>query len=274
MVAHCPELLFSQFRRSEPSLVFKSTFRVASSISTIRAIITSSFGIQSHRYHFSVLAFRAIITVAFSVSVIRAITISSLMFRAIIAFQFWRSEPSLLFSFGAQSLHYFQFSIQSLHHFSVWRSEPSSLFSFGVQSHHHFSVLAFRAITIFSLAFRAIIAFQFWRSKPSPLFSFGVQSHHYHFQFDVHSHIHQYQHSEPSSLLSLMFRVTLPVLAFRAIITSVWRLQPSSLFSFGVQSHHYFQFGVQSHHRFSVSVIRAITTSPFGIQSHRYHSSV
>ncbi|RVW90361.1 hypothetical protein CK203_045715 [Vitis vinifera] len=202
------------------------TFRVASSVSTFRVVITSQFDVHGHRHYFLVSAFRAIIEPS---------SLFSLAFKAIIAFsfgvqshhyfQFWRSEPSSLFSFGVQSHHYFQFGVQSHHHyFQFWRSEPSSLFSFGVQSHHYFQFwrsepsslfsfgvqsitifsLAFRAIiTIFSVAFRAIIASQFWRSKPS-LFS---------------------------------------VLAFRAIITIFsWRSEPSSLF---------FQCGIQSHHRFS-----------------------
>ena len=117
-------------------------------------------------------------------------------------FQFWRSEPSLSHSrfrrskpsplpsltfmvafpisafraiiitsqFGVQSHHRSQFrrSEPSSSLLSFWRSESSSLLSFGIQSHHCFSVLAFRAITIFSLAFRAVITSQF-----------GVQSHHH-----------------------------------------------------------------------------------------------
>ena len=141
-----PELLFSRFdvqshhhhflvltfraitvfsvRRSEPSLIFRSTFRVASSISTFRVVIASQFDVQSHHHHFLVSAFRAI--TVFSVR---------------------RSEPSSLFSFGVQSHHHFQFGVQSHRRFSVlafgaivtifssafraivafqfWRSEPS-----------------------------------------------------------------------------------------------------------------------------------------------------
>ncbi|WKA02256.1 hypothetical protein VitviT2T_020468 [Vitis vinifera] len=93
---------------------------------------------------------------------------------------------------------------------STW-TEPSSLLSlafsaiivlsFGIQSHHRFSVSAFRAITIFSLAFRAFITSQFWRLEPSSPLSFGIHSHHY-FQFGVQS-LHHFS-----------------VLAFGAIIAS------------------------------------------------------
>ena len=51
----------SQFRRSEPSSVLRSTFRVTSSVSAFRVVITSQFDVQSHHHHFSVSAFRAII---------------------------------------------------------------------------------------------------------------------------------------------------------------------------------------------------------------------
>ncbi|RVW45299.1 Pol polyprotein [Vitis vinifera] len=252
-------------RRSEPSSVFRSTFRVASSILTFRVVIASQFDVQ-------ILAFRAI-------------TIFSLAFKAIVAFRFWRSEPSSLFS--------------------VRRSEPSSLFSFGVQSHHHFlfSVQSHRRFSV--LAFRAIVAFQFWRSEPSlflvwrsepsSLFSFGVRSHHYsqyrshhhhYFQFGVQSHHHYFQFGVQSHrrFSVLAFRaIAIFSLAFRAIIAfqfwrsepslfSVWRSEPSSLFSFGVRSHHYSQYR-SHHHHFSVlafgaissfhSAFRAITTSQF-----------
>ena len=102
-------IIVSQFRRSEP-LLLRLTFRVV-----------FSFGVQSHY----------IVR-----SDVRSHVLLRLAFRAIIAFQFWRSEPLSLLSFGVQSHHYFQFGIQSLYRFSVWRSEPSALFSFGVQSHH------------------------------------------------------------------------------------------------------------------------------------------
>ncbi|RVW98085.1 hypothetical protein CK203_029077 [Vitis vinifera] len=238
-----------QFRRSEPSSVFRSTFKVASSVSTFRVVITSQFDVHGHRHYFFQF-WRSEPSSLFSLAFRAIIEPSSLFSFGVQShhyFQFWRSEPSSLLSFGVQSHHYFQF----------WRSEPSSLFpvlafraitifSFGVQSHHSFSVLAFRAITIFSfgvqshhsfsvLAFRAIIAFQFWRSEPS-LYSV------------------------------LAFRaITIFGLAFRAIIT---------IFSFGVQSHHsfsvlafraitIFSFGVQSHHGFSVLAFRAIIAFQF-----------
>ncbi|WJZ87834.1 hypothetical protein VitviT2T_007184 [Vitis vinifera] len=257
-----PSLSHSRFRRSKPSPLPSLTFMVAFPVLAFRAIITYSFDIQSHHYHFSVSVFRAIL-IASSISAFRAIitsqfgvqshhrsqfwhskpsSFSILAFRAIIASQFWRSEPSL---------------------FSVWGSEPSSLISFGVQSHHRFSVLAFRAvITIFSLVFRAVITSQFWRSEPSlfsvwgsepsSLISFGVQSHH---RFSV-----------------LAFRAVITIfsLVFRAVITSqfwrsepslfsVWCSKPSSLLSLAFRAIIVLSFGVQSHHRFSVLAFRAIT---------------
>ncbi|RVW57543.1 hypothetical protein CK203_093098 [Vitis vinifera] len=163
---------YFQFWRSEPSL-FSAHRAITVILLRLPELLPSSslfnFGVQSH-HRFSVLAFKAIIT---SQSAFRAIDISSLgvwshhhhSSIAIIAFQFWRSEPSLFLFLAFRAIIAFQF----------WRSKPpSSIFSFGVQSHHRFSVLAFRAIiepsSLFSLAFRAIIAFQFWRSEPS-LFS-------------------------------------------------------------------------------------------------------
>ena len=125
-------IIVSQFQRSEPLLLLSLTFRVAFLVLAFRAITASSFGVPSH--HFSVWHSEPS---SFSV----------LVFRAIIAFQFWRSEPSL---------------------FSVWRSEPSSLLIFGVQSHHRFSVLAFIAIIAFQFWLSgAFIAFRFRRSEPS-----------------------------------------------------------------------------------------------------------
>ena len=131
-------------RRSEPSSIFRSTFRdqhseatfrailITFSVSAFRAFVTPQFdvqsrilgfGFQSHHYRFSVSAFRAIITPQFDLqSRIPGFGVKShhcifrSAFRAITAF-----------SFGVPS-----------HHFSVWRSESSS-----------FSVLAFRAIIAF-----------------------------------------------------------------------------------------------------------------------------
>ncbi|KAL6348296.1 hypothetical protein AAG906_005593 [Vitis piasezkii] len=41
-------------RHSEPSSVFRSTFRVTSPVSAFRVVITSQFGVQSHHHHFLV----------------------------------------------------------------------------------------------------------------------------------------------------------------------------------------------------------------------------
>ena len=103
--------------------------------------LRSQFGIQSHHTLLSIWAFRAI-TPSFSLGFQSCRF--SLAFRATVSGRHLELSHCLL---------------------SIWRSEPS--FSFGVQSHYRFSVLTFRAITIFSLAFRVVITFQF-----------GVQSHH------------------------------------------------------------------------------------------------
>ena len=117
--------LFS-VRLLEPSLVFRSTFRVASSVSAFRAIITFrfrrsepsscfQFGVQSH-HHFLVSAFRAI--TALSVR---------------------HSEPSSLFSFGVQSHHrVFSSAFRAIIGFQI--DIQSRILDFDVQSRYHFSV--------------------------------------------------------------------------------------------------------------------------------------
>ncbi|RVW60286.1 hypothetical protein CK203_084072 [Vitis vinifera] len=276
--------LHHRFRRSEPSSLF-------------------SFGVQSHHRVFS-SAFRAIIGFSdrhseshprFRRS--KSLSLLSLTFRVIII----TSQFDIQKSLSLLSLTFRVIIITS----QLRRSEPSSLFSFGVQSHH----------CVFSSAFRAIIGFQidiqsrilgFRRSEPSSLFSFGVQSHHrvfssafraiISFQIDIQSRIPRFRRSESLSLLSLTFRVII-------ITSQLRRSEPSSLFSFGVQSHHRVfssafraiiepssvfrstfrvassvsafkvvitsQFYVQSHHHhFSVLAFRAIITFSFGVQSH------
>ena len=95
----------SQFWRSKssPSLFsfgvqshhrfFRSTFRVASSVSTFRVVITSQFDVQSHHHHFSISAFRAIIGFLIDIQ-------SPLL-------GFRRSESLSLLSFGVQSHHHY-----------------------------------------------------------------------------------------------------------------------------------------------------------------------
>ncbi|RVW92751.1 hypothetical protein CK203_042626 [Vitis vinifera] len=163
----------SSFRRSEPSSVFRSTFRVASSVSTFRAIITSSlafraiiafqFGVQSH-HRFSALVFRAII-------------IFSVASRAITVVLFWLPEPSLSSCLGFQS-HFCHLVLASKAItvilfrlpeplLSSWLPEPSLSSRLGFQSHHYHLVLASRVITV--ALFRL----------PKPLLSsrLGFQSH-------------------------------------------------------------------------------------------------
>ena len=121
---HC-FLVDSAFRATIHSRF--TTFRVASSVSAFRVVITSHFDVQTHHHHFLVSTFRAIIV--FSVR---------------------RSEPSSVFRLT--------FRVAS----SVSAFRVVITFQFDVQSHHHhFSVSAFRAITVFSVSvFKAIIGFQ------------------------------------------------------------------------------------------------------------------
>ena len=65
LVAAFRAITASQFRRSEPSSVLRSTFRVTSSVSAFRVIITSQFDVQSHHHHFLVSASRAITVILF-----------------------------------------------------------------------------------------------------------------------------------------------------------------------------------------------------------------
>ena len=131
---------------SKPSSLFRSTFRVASAVSTFRVVITSQFDVQSHHHHFLVSAFRAIIvTFQFGVqshhrfSDRHSESLLSLTFRVIIVTsRFWRSEPSSLLSISVQSHHYFQSrlgsgsKLESEHHGecsrrpigSKWKYEP------------------------------------------------------------------------------------------------------------------------------------------------------
>ena len=90
---------------SEPSLVFRSTFRVAPSVSTFRVVITSQFDVQSHHHHFLVS----------------------------------RSESSLCFQFGVQSHHHFLVSpFGAIISFQI--DIQSRILGFGVRSRYHFSV--------------------------------------------------------------------------------------------------------------------------------------
>ncbi|RVW56813.1 hypothetical protein CK203_082738 [Vitis vinifera] len=204
-------VITSQLRCSEPSSlllsvsasrasVFRSTFRVTSSVSAFRVVITSQFDVQSHHHPSSVSAFRAVI--GFQIGVQSRYHFSASVFRAIIT-------TSL--SFGVQSHHRFS-DRHSESHPQFQRSESlssqlrcselsSSFLSFGVQSRHRFSDR---------------------RSESLSLLSFDVQSHHHYFS--------QFRRSEPSSVFRSTFRVAFSVSAFRVVITSQLRCsEPSSL---------------------------------------------
>ena len=126
----CSELSssHSQFRRAEPPSLPSLTFRVAFLVSVFRAIIASSFGVQSH--HSSVSVFKAILVV-FSVSAFRAIITPQLTFKVV-------------FSFDVQS-HY------------IIHSDVRS---------HVLLRLAFRALVHFDSDFKAIAYHSFQHPEP------------------------------------------------------------------------------------------------------------
>nr|CAN83449.1 hypothetical protein VITISV_021465 [Vitis vinifera] len=249
------------------------------SVSVFRVIIiTSSFGVRSHRYHFSVLEFRAIL-ITFSVLAFRAITVAFSVsafrchhrifvrrsepsshirsaFRAIIiTSQCRRSEPSSsYFQFRHSEPSRISIGVQSHHHIFAQHSEPSlSLLSVGVQSHphhifsfdiqsHHASVSVFRAIIITSsFGVQSPQSHsRFRRSDAVIAFSFGVQSH----------------HASVSVFRAIL--ITFSVLAFNIVITS----------EFDVQSH-FPDFGVQSHYRIFVRRLEPSSSLlSIGVQSH------
>ncbi|RVX21649.1 hypothetical protein CK203_002028 [Vitis vinifera] len=245
---------FSQFRRSERPSVFRSTFRVASSVSAFRVVITSQFDIQSHHHHFSQFrcseppsVFRSTFRVAFSVSA----------FRVVITSQIRCSEPSsLLLSVSAfRAAIGFQIDVQS------------RVLGFGVQSRYHFSASDVQSHHHHYFS-------QFQRSEPSSIFrlTFRVASSSYHRFSDRHSESHpRFRRLESLSLLSLTFRVIIITSQFRrselsSVFRSTFRVASSvSAFRVVITS----QFDVQSHHHhFSVSAFRAIIAFQFGVQSH------
>ncbi|RVW24479.1 hypothetical protein CK203_082106 [Vitis vinifera] len=289
-----------RFRRSEPSSVFRSTFRVAFSVSAFRAITTSQF-----RRSEPSSVFRSTFRVAFSVSA----------FRVIITSQLRRSEPSPLLSFGVQSRHRFS-DRRSESRSRFRRSESLSLLSFGVQSHHHFSVSAFRAVIGFQIdvqsrvlgfgvqsryhfsasVFRAIIttslsfgvqsryhfSVSVFRAIITTSLSFGVQSHH---RFsDRHSESPpRFRRLESLSLLSLTFRVIIITSQFRrselsSVFRSTFRVASSvSTFRVIIITSQFRRSELSSIFRStfrvisSVSAFRVVITSQFDVQSHHHH---
>ena len=179
---------FLTARRSEPSSLLSLTFRV----------ILFSFGVQSHHLS-SILAFRATIPSQlgiqsyhlFSIWCSESLSPCNSAFRAIIAsqlrrsessFSVWHSEISIL-NYGIQCLHLLQFGIQSCHLFSVAMFRVvllSSTFrvvllSFGIQSHHLFSVWRSSHHSFSVWVFRATISSQFGHSEPPSLFSLAFK---------------------------------------------------------------------------------------------------
>ena len=135
-------------------------------------------------------------------------------------FQFGRSEPRYLLSFGVQSHHIFSVSAFRVTISSQFRrSEPPSLLSFDVQSHHLFSVWRLEQPSILSYGIQSRHLFIAWRLEPPYLLSydvqsrlsqFGVKSQHFFsvstFRAAISS---QFGRSEPPTLFSLAFRVTI-----------------------------------------------------------------
>nr|CAN65636.1 hypothetical protein VITISV_037276 [Vitis vinifera] len=146
--SHIPILAFraiiSRFRCSKP---FSSHLRLAFGA----IVITPQFDVHCHIPILGIHSHHHIFVRCSKSSSLRSltfrVTFSVSAFRAIISFQFWRSEPSLS-------------------HSRFRRSEPSSLLSLTCRV--TFPVLAFKAIIASSLAFRAIvITSQYRRSEPS-----------------------------------------------------------------------------------------------------------
>ncbi|WJZ91157.1 hypothetical protein VitviT2T_010256 [Vitis vinifera] len=136
--------IISRFRCSKP---FSSHLRLAFGA----IVITPQFDVHCHIPILGIHSHHHIFVRCSKSSSLRSltfrVTFSVSAFRAIISFQFWRSEPSLS-------------------HSRFRRSEPSSLLSLTCRV--TFPVLAFKAIIASSLAFRAIvITSQYRRSEPS-----------------------------------------------------------------------------------------------------------
>ena len=123
-------------RRSEPSSVFRSTFRVTSSVSTFRVVITSQFDVQSHHHHFSVSAFRAII--GFQIDVQSRYHSSASVFRAIVitVFSDRRSESHPRFR-CSESLSLFSLAFRVITVILFRLPEPLSSSCLGFQSHFY-----------------------------------------------------------------------------------------------------------------------------------------
>ena len=171
------------------------------------------------------------------------------------SFIFWHSEPSFTFkrtesssTFRRSEPHYQHLGLPSsfILAFGVILIVQSRISSFSIRSHHSFPVWHSEPPSFFDSAFRA--ASSPWHSES--YIQFGVQSRCLSLAryLELRS---QFWRSEPSSLLSLTFRVTFSVSAFRAIIGFQFDIQSrifqfqgsessSSLLSFGVQSHHHF----------------------------------
>ncbi|RVW75305.1 hypothetical protein CK203_055363 [Vitis vinifera] len=114
---------------------------------------------------------------------------------------------------------------------------------------------------IFNLAFRSV--FSFWAFDDTITSRATISS--------------QFRHSEPSSFSVSAFRaIIILVLTFRAIIildfdshhrSQFWRSKPSSLLSFGIQSHH--RFFSSTFRAIIASLVRRSESSSFSISTFR-----
>ena len=151
----------------------------------------------------------------------------------------------------------------------------SRISSFGIQSHHH-SQFRCSKPSSFHNFWRSEPHLQFQRSEPPSFLILAFRAT-LSFLFSVHSRIialafrvvSSVQRSKSLFVFSSISRVAFLVSAFGAIIASQFRhSEPSSLLSFGCQSHH---FSVSAFRAiliaFSISVFRAIITSQFDVQS-------
>ena len=220
-------------RRSEP---------LRHSFWNFRAIIASSFSIQSH--HSSISVFRAILVV-FSVSTFRAI-ITTPQFNVQSRILVKRSKP-LHHSFWRLEPCFASFGVQSHCPLSIRCSEPLHIVRFSVQSH------------IFISTFRTIICFFYYLfSVPNRGFSSTLKVLMYIFR-SIHHYFPPFWLLEPLGtpfrtfwviyFLSLTFRATVRFDVWRPyhIFLLVWHSEPFfiPIYAFWVIT--FLSFDVQNH---------------------------
>ena len=168
-------------RRSEPSSVFRSTFRV---------VITSQFDVQSHHHHFQLRR------VAFSVSAFRATTYFrfSVLSHFLSSFKrpetcfasFRRSEP-LRLRLGVQSHHLPLFRCSEPLHHSFRCLEPLGTYPFRRLELFLSLVSALKAIVLFGIQCRYHLFFSL-ASKAGVHTHSRILGHHVFLPVDIQSH--------------------------------------------------------------------------------------